>query len=619
MRWPLALLPLLLASPARADDGPYFTDVTLASGVDFVHRSGHSKQYDFPEIAGPGGALFDADGDGDLDLYLVQGGALRPGGEPAPRPSDRLYRNDTVTARAGETRLRFTDITETSGIRAPGYGMGAAAGDADGDGDLDLYVTNVGANQLWLNRGRGPAAPIRFEESAAASGVASEAWSVSAVFFDADGDGATDLYVVNYVDFSIENNIVCYAASSRRDYCGPQAYHPVADHLYRNLGNDDQGRPRFADVTNRWLAGYRPGSGLGVAVLDAEGDGDLDVYVANDGEANQLWLRQSDDTFREEALFAGVAVNGEGKPEASMGIAVADPDADGDDDLFITHLSRETNTFYANLGNGLFEDRSVESGLGAPSLPMTGFGTAWLDLDGDGWLDLAVVDGAVRIQEALAARGDPYPLAQPNQLFHHLGLDRTGRPHFAPVSARGGRAFTEPSISRGLLAGDLDGDGDTDLIIAENEGPPRVLRNNLDPAAWIGLRLVAHGRDAIGARVAIRLAASAGQPTRTLWRHAAAGGSYASSSDPRALAALGRDRRVIEIEVHWPGGAVERFEPPAMNRYTTLVRGTGLRERGAGERGTGERGTGERGTGERGTGERGTGNTRTGHTFKEQP
>ncbi len=565
---------------------PYFTEVAAQAGVDFVHDAGRSGQFYFPEMAGPGGALFDADGDGDLDLYLVQGGPLGPTVKEADRTGDRLFRNDTPVGNRPAS-LRFTDITVASGIRASGYGMGAAAGDIDSDGDLDLYVANFGANQLWRNQGTDSQGMPRFESVAEAGGTAGNAWSSGALFFDADHDGLLDLYVIDYVDFSYDNNVLCYASSSRRDYCGPQAFNPISDHLYRNLGaaeaTSERDVPRFEDVTRHLLRDYRPGSGLGAAVFDADNDGDLDLYVANDGEANQLWLRQDDGTYLDEALFAGVAVNSNGSPEASMGIAVGDPDHDGDDDLFITHLTAETNTFYTNQGDGLFEDKSTLSGLGAPSLPWTGFGTAWLDLDGNGWLDLAVVNGAVRIQDALAARGDDYPLAQRNQLFLHRGLASAGHPTFEEVSDQGGAAFGpargdhRETIGRGLLVGDLDNDGDRDLVVIDNEGAAQVLRNDLDPVSWLGLRLLDGARDAYGARVAIALGDG-----RVLWRRAGADGSYAASNDPRAVVSLtagGTDTAkavaVSGVTVLWPGGERESFPVPPSNQYSTLRRGAG--------------------------------------------
>ncbi|RMH15514.1 MAG: CRTAC1 family protein [Acidobacteria bacterium] len=570
-----ALLAFLLAAagapPPAAADGTIFADVAQQAGVDFVHWNGRIGTFYFPEMTGQGGALFDYDGDGDLDLYLVQGAMLAPGKKPAdsldpppePLPRDRLYRNDLRLLPGGRRLLRFTDVTERSGIVATGHGMGVATGDYDGDGDLDLYVTNAGPNQLWRNDGPGDGGRVTFTDVTAASGTGDPGWSTSAAFFDADRDGDLDLYVVNYVDFTPANNVVCYATSSRRDYCGPQAYRPLADRFYRNRGDGT-----FDDVTNRVLIGYRPGSGLGTASADFDGDRWPDLYVANDGEPNQLWLNRRDGTFGDDALLLGVAINRAGQAEASMGVAVADFDGDGDEDVFLTHLSGETNTLYVNDGSGVFEDRSIESGLAAPSLPLTGFGTGWLDVDGDGWLDLLVANGAVRILEDLASRGDDFPLAQPNQLFRNRG-DGT----FEDVSHRAGASFQQLEVSRGVAFGDLDNDGGADAVVFNNHGRPRLLRNRRPPAAWLGLRLIgaAAGRDMLGARVAVVLKSG-----RRLWRRAASDGSYCSASDPRVLVGLGGGGDpVVELRVLWPDGRSERFKPPPLGAYVTLRQGSG--------------------------------------------
>ncbi|MCP3963184.1 MAG: VCBS repeat-containing protein, partial [bacterium] len=395
---------LLLATPAVAEP-PIFTDVAAETGLDFVHFNGMSGEYYFPEMTGQGAALLDYDNDGDLDVYLVQGAILGPGKtmkdalfphKGTGTPSDRLYRNDL---RAG--RLSFTDVTAASGLAkiATGYGMGVAAGDFDGDGHVDLYVTNYGSNQLLRNRGDGT-----FEDVTKKAGVDDPAWSTSTTFFDFDRDGRLDLFVTNYVVFDVARNPECFATSSRRDYCGPAAFDGVADRLWRNRGDGT-----FEDVSTRARVAAVKAAGLGVVAADLDGDGWQDLYVANDGEANHLWLNQRDGTFRDEALLAGVAVNRQGEAEASMGVAAADFDADGDEDLFMTHLMGETNTLYVNDG-GLFEDRTLETNLAAGGVPFTSFGTSWLDVDNDGWLDLLIVSGAVRILEPLARAGDLFPL-----------------------------------------------------------------------------------------------------------------------------------------------------------------------------------------------------------------
>ncbi len=558
-----ALLAAGLAAPAAAD-GPLFVDRAADWGIDFVHFNGMSGRFYFPEIAGSGAALFDYDGDGDLDAYLVQGAMLggRPLAEatfpPAGTPRGRLFRNDPGPG--GERR--FTDVTDASRIDARGYGMGVAAGDYDNDGDLDLYLTNHGPNQLWRNRGDGT-----FEEVTARAGAGDPDWSTSAAFVDYDRDGWLDLVVANYVRFDLERNPACYTPSSRRDWCGPATFEPMLARLLRNRGPGPSNAVTFEDVTARAGLAARPGPGLGVVADDFDGDGDIDLFVANDGAANHLWLARGDGTFVEDGLFSGVAVNRNGAAEASMGVALGDADGDGDYDLLLTHLNGETNTYYQNQGGGVFEDRSVESGLGPPTVPDTGFGTGWIDYDNDGRLDLLAVNGAVRVIEELARAGDPYPLDQPGRLFRNLGGGR-----FADVTAEAGAALTAPRVGRGAAFGDVDDDGDVDVLINDNSGPARLLINQVGARApWLGLRLVDRGgRDALGARVEVR---RSGAPA--LVRRADTAGSYASASDPRVLVGLGGGERVEAVRVHWPDGAEETFEAPPLRRYTTLRQGTG--------------------------------------------
>jgi hypothetical protein len=554
----LACLLTVAAATAESDAGPIFVDAAPPSGLDFVHFNGMSGEFYFPEMTGQGGALLDYDGDGDLDAYLAQGtmlvptetlaDALVPPVGPLP-PSDRLYRNDLTVAEDGRLEPRFVDVTATSGIAAAtGYGMGVATGDYDNDGWTDIYVTNVGPNQLWRNQGDGT-----FRDATAEAGVGDPLWGTSAVFADLDGDGWQDLYVVNYVEFDLERNPRCFATSSRRDYCGPSAFRPLPDKLYRNRGDGS-----FEDATYAWLRGYQPGPGLGVKAADFNGDGRLDLYVANDGAVNQMWLARADGGFDDEALFSGTALNRMGRPEASMGVDAADFDLDGDVDLFMTHLAGETNTLYVNDGSGLFEDRTVASGLGSVSLPYTSFGTGWLDYDNDGLLDLITLNGAVRILEEQAAAGDPYPLKQPNQLFHNLG----GR--FEETTGKAGEAFAAAEVSRGAALGDVDNDGDEDLLMINNNGSVRLLVNQVGQhGAWLGLApaRARAGVPAIGARVAVGRADGA-----RLARRAGTDGSYCSARDPRRLFGLG-SREARSTEVQWVGGDRRRWQEPPEGRY----------------------------------------------------
>ena len=594
-----ALLTVWLATPAGAQpttantaktlEPPLFRDATEASGLDFVHWNGMTGRYYFPEVVGSGGALFDMDGDGDLDLYLVQGGLLGPAEHldeatfppPGPLPlSDRLYRNDLGHDTEGRPVVHWVDVTAEAGIAAPHYGMGAATGDMDNDGDVDLYVTNFGPNQLWLNQGPGDDGVVRFEESATALGVAEPAWSVPATFADLDADGWLDLFVGNYMEYSVTRNKSCVGESGLRDYCGPQSYEALPDRLFHNLGPGDDGRIRFADITRAAGLAETFGPALGAVAADFDGDGRMDLYVGNDQAANHLWLNQGpgDDgipRFFDDALLLGAALNQDGAAEASMGIDAADVDGDGDEDLFMTHLTRESNTLYVNDGTGLFHDRSLKSGLANPSWSATGFGTAFLDVDNDGWLDLLAVNGSVYILFELARQGDPYPLHQPNQLFRNLGPGKDGIVRFEEISEQAGDALARSEVSRGALFGDLDNDGDTDVVVANNSGPARLLlataTDGPAPNHWIGLRLIGGtpARDQLGARVAIHLV---GRPPT--WRRVRRDGSYASANDPRILVGLGQTEKIEKVEVHWPDGTVETWPDLVIDRYHTLNRGT---------------------------------------------
>jgi hypothetical protein len=512
---------------------------------------------------GPGAALFDYDNDGDLDVYLVQGGRLGPDKSPAADPSpeaaiaDRLFRNDLTVDATGRRHLRFTDVTRQSGIRALGYGMGVTTGDFDNDGWVDLYVTNFGPNQLWRNRGDGS-----FEDVTARAGVGDPSWSVSAAFLDYDRDGWLDLYVGDYVHLDLRDYKPCQAPSSLPDYCTPLVYAAQPDRLYRNRGTGS-----FEDVSAKTgiTAVHEPA--LGVMVADFNADGWPDIYVANDGKPNQLWLNTRDGSFREDAFFSGVAVNMAGVAEGSMGVIAGDIDNDGDEDLFMTHLTGETNTIYVNDGQGLFEDRSIASGLGAPSKAYTGFGTGWLDFDNDGWLDVFVANGEVSLLRGHSDATDTQPLHQPNQLFRN----RDGK-GFVEATAEAGPAFRCSETSRGAALGDIDNDGDTDILVANNNGAARLLLNNLGQSAgWLGLRLLDRtGRDALGARVALHLGDGS-----VLWRSARSDGSYASANDPRVLFGLGARGTVREIRVRWPDGHTEVWTGLPRDRYTTIRYGQG--------------------------------------------
>jgi len=570
-------------SAARTLSAPvadeWFTDRARETGLDFVHFNGMSGELYMPEILGPGVALFDYDNDGDLDVYVVQGqmlgagktlrDALFPPADSRPL-TDRLYRNDLQIHPDGTRTLRFTDVTAASGIVSRGYGMGVAAADFDNDGYVDLYLTKFGApNQLFHNNGNGT-----FTDVSKASGTDASGWSVSAAFVDIDRDGWLDLYVGSYLRYSLEANTRCFSPSGAPDYCTPRSYQPLPGRLYRNRRDGT-----FVDVTARAGVGSEFGPALGVATADFNGDGWMDIYVTNDGKENQLWLNQRNGTFRNVALLSGVALPVDGKAEASMGVDAGDFDNDGDEDLFMTELTGEGSNLYVNDGAGTFVDRSSSSGLGPGTITSTGFGTSWLDFDNDGWLDLLVVNGTVQIIEALRQAHDPFPLHQPKLLFHNLGNTR-----FEEVTGRAGAVFGLSEVSRGAAFGDVDNDGDVDVLVGNNNGPVRLLINNVgNRKHWLGLRLVGPRqardhrepgrpvaeRDMLGARVEIIR-----KDGRRVWRRARADGSYASANDPRVLVGLGDSTEPPTVRVHWPSGGVEEWRDVAIDRYVTLKEGT---------------------------------------------
>ncbi|HVS63241.1 MAG TPA: CRTAC1 family protein [Thermoanaerobaculia bacterium] len=581
-------LALLAFAPGPAVAGELYEDVTEEVGLDFLHFNGMSGRLYYLEVVGSGGALLDYDRDGDLDLYLVQGGMLGgdldaseatfpwAGSEP---PRDRLYRNDLEIRPDGSRRLRFVDVTKESGIRAEEYGMGAAVGDVDNDGWPDLYVLNYGRNQLWRNRGDGT-----FEEQARERGVDDDRWSVSATFADLDGDGWLDLFVAEYLDYTLLGHKTCLTERGEPDYCQPSAFRPIPDRVYRNRGDGT-----FEEVSERWGIARTPGNGLGVVSADFDGDGRLDVYVANDLMPNHLWLNRGlgagGGGLIEDGLLAGVAVNADGKAEASMGIGCGDFDADGDLDLFLTHFHREHNTLYVAEGD-LWQDATERFGLAAPSYPYTAFGTGFLDFDLDGWLDLVAVNGRVTHRPGVDRAARPFGLDEPNQLFRNL----EGKA-FEDVSERAGEGFARSEVSRAALIGDLDNDGDPDLVVTNNSGPARVLLDrapessagvgsageDTEPRGWIGLRVLDGERDAYNALVTM---AREGGPL--LMRRVQSDGGYASANDPRVLFGLGAESGgTRSVRVRWPAGGEERFDDLPVGRYSTIRRGRGVTVGGA--------------------------------------
>ena len=536
-----------------------FKEVAEQVGLKFQHYNGMTGKFYLPEITGSGGALFDFDNDGDLDVFLVQGNTLEPNTQPGATlfpwrgpetPRGRLFRNDL---NAKGAQLLFTDVTSQSGIVATGYGMGVAVGDINNDGLPDLYLTNLGSNQMYLNKGGG-----KFTDVTKESGTDDPRWSTSASFFDYDRDGWLDLMVVNYADFTVANSPNCFASNTARDYCTPRVFRSPGNRLFHNKGNGV-----FEDVTVSAGVSKEFGHGLGIVTADFNNDGWIDVYVANDGDQNQLWTNQKNGTFVNEALLAGAAVNRNGQTEAGMGVDVGDFDGNGTDDIFVKHLMDEINALFVNLGQAVFEERTREAGLGMPGRRFTGFGTLFFDYDNDGWLDLFVANGAVQLIQELVRQKNPFPLGQPNQLFRN-----TGKGGFVEIMDQ---AELQPlEVSRGAVVGDVDNDGDADVLVTNNNGPARLLLNQVgNQNHWLGLRVIGKsGRDMLGALVEIVVTEN-----NVLRRRVRTDGSYLSGNDPRVLVGLGQSLKVKAVRVRWPGGTTEEWKDVRVDQYTTLKEG----------------------------------------------
>jgi hypothetical protein len=541
---------------------PIFRDIAAEVGLNFHHFNGATGEFYMPEIMGAGVALFDYDNDGDLDVYLVQGTRLNTRGKllfPPPqgwRPGNRLFRS--LLAETG--KLHFTDVTEQAGVGHVGYGMGVAVGDYDNDGYQDLYVTNFGPNVLYHNNGDGTFTDVTRE-----AGVDDVRWSTCAAWLDYDGDGLLDLFVGNYVDFTVRGHKQCYGPVGDRDYCTPKAYQAAPSRLFRNLGNG-----KFADASESSGIASSYGPALGVVCSDFNGDGRTDLYVANDTAANRLWLNQGDGTFREVALEAGAAYSSDGLPKAGMGVTAEDVDNDGSEDILVTNLAGEGATLFHNTGKGEFDDLTAPYGLSQATFGTTGFGVRWFDYDNDGWLDLFIANGAVTRVEA--ERGKPFPFAQKNQLFHNEGKAK----RFLQTSGRAGPAFQLPEVSRGAAFGDIDNDGALDIVVTNNNGPVRLLRNQIGSRGhWLQVKLEGAGtnRFGMGARVAVL---RPGQ--KPLWRRAHTDSSYLSASDVRVHFGLGKESQLDGVVVHWLDGLKEKWDNLEADRIVTLRHGSGRPE-----------------------------------------
>ena len=539
-----------------------FVNASAQSGITFQHVNGASPDRHLYEIMSGGGLFFDYDNDGWLDVFLVDGGSLTNAAIDKTS-QHRLYRN-----RGNGT---FQDVSASSGITHAGYGMGACAADVNNDGWIDLYVTSVGINALYQNNGGKPASPKpgeggAFTDVTKAAGVAgAPMFSASCAFADVDRDGDVDLFVVNYVDARVDNNTFCGDVGRKyRIYCHPLTFAALRNTLYRNNGSGV-----FTDVSKESGILDHRGNGLGVVFGDYDDDGWVDAFVANDSTPNFLFHNEAGRRFSETALLAGVSVASDGMPRAGMGTDFGDYDGDGDLDLFVSNHELEAHTLFRNLGKGLFEDATFPSGVGPATLPYVGFGAVFVDYDNDADLDLGIVNGHV-----MNSPGHVRPGATEAQ--RKLLLRNGGGGRLTDVGRQSGPGFASEKVGRTLVAGDIDNDGDLDLLVTNNGGNAELLRNEGgtgNNAVLIQLVGTKSNRSAVGARVRL----TTGGMTQV--REVKAGSSYLGQNDLRVHVGLGKSAKIDRLEVRWPNGQNEVIDGAAVNQILTVTEGKGITAR----------------------------------------
>ena len=516
---------------------PKFADVTSVLGLSFQYIASHTSRKYLLETMGSGVALFDYDNDGRLDIFLVNGAPL---GDPTPKgtipqKAGPKYWNRLYHQRQDGT---FEDVTEKAGLQGVGYGMGVAVGDYDNDGYEDLYVTAYGGNKLYHNNGDGT-----FTDVTEKAGVGGGGWSTSAAWVDLDGDGLLDLVVLRYLQWDFNDTWCGERKEGYRAYCHPDAFHPITQLVYHNDGHG-----HFTEISRK-IGLAEPGKGLGIALADYDGDGHIDIFIANDSMAEFLYHNKGDGTFEEVALVSGVAVDGEGHTYAGMGVDFADYNNDGKPDLVVTDLANQMYALYRNNGDGTFTYDSYPSGIGRMTMTHSGWGIRFLDYDNDGWKDLLITQGHDL---------DTIELTFPNLRYREpMLLARNTGKGFVDVSANAGAVFHQAWVGRGLAIGDIDNDGRLDAVVTTNDGPAYILRNETSTQNhWLTLKLVGHksNRDAIGAEVKVVTKIGAQFATVTT------ASSYLSSSDKRIHFGLGAETVAETIEIHWPSGTVQTLK-----------------------------------------------------------
>jgi len=545
---------LLIAGASAAAPAPaavVFTDVTQRAGIRFRHVNGAFGKKFLPETMGAGAGFLDFDGDGWQDILLVN--SKNWPGRPGPRAIPALYRNN----RDGT----FTDVTRAAGLDIEIYGLGVAAADYDNDGRVDIYLTGLGGNRLFHNLGAG-----RFADVTAKAGVGNGGFSTSAAFFDYDKDGKLDLFVCNYVDWSIEKDLYCTLDGKTKSYCTPESYKGQSPALYRNRGDGS-----FEDVTKRAGLHDPASKALGVTLLDFDADGWLDLFVANDTQPNKLYRNNGGVGFSDVGVAAGVAFSEAGVARAGMGVDAADYDGSGRPSLIIGNFSNEMMALYHNEGSGLFLDEAPTSAIGKASLLSLTFGCFFFDYDLDGLLDVFAANG--HVADDIEAVQPKVKYAQPPHLFRNLGGGR-----FAAVTAASGEAIQRPMVGRGAAHADFDNDGDLDVLVTANGGPPRLLRNdggNRNRSLRIRTRGTRSNRDGIGTRVTLTTPAG-----RKAWGLVKTGSSYCSQSELTLTFGLGAEAKAARLELAWPSGRVDVLSDVAADRPLTIEEGVGAARNG---------------------------------------